>query len=289
MRTLLSLACAAALLGGCAIVVTPNDGDYHVYSAFDSDGSAVEGNGMPARDSRAVGAAQGLEVGGGMVVDVRVGLAPSLTVEADGNLLPLIRTETSGDTLRITSEKPLRSRNPIHIAYTVPRLSELRTSGSGRVSVAGLNGAPLTVRKNGSGVTELSGRVARLEVQANGSGSVEADALEAGSARLHAAGSGHVTIGRISGDYAEIDLTGSGRVRASGAVRSLTVRVNGSGSADLGALASEQADLVTNGSGGITANVKQSLIAQSTGSGGVRVYGNPAQRTVSGKSVHMMN
>ena len=289
MRTFISLAAAAAVLGGCAIVVTPNDGDYHVYSAFDGNGSAVEGNGVPARDTRVVGAVQGLEVGGGMVVDVRVGPAPSLTVEADGNLLPLIRTDTSGDTLRITSEKPLRSRNPIHVAYTVPRLAELRTSGSGRVTVAGLNGAPLAVRKNGSGVTELAGRVARLEVQANGSGSVEAEGLEAGSAKVHAGGSGQVTVGRVSGDYAEIELNGSGRVRASGAVRSLAVRVNGSGSADLGGLASEQADLVTNGSGGITANVKQSLIAQSTGSGGVRVYGNPAQRTVSGKSVHMMN
>jgi hypothetical protein len=289
MRTFLSLACAAAVLGGCAIVVTPNDGDYHVYSAFDSNGSAVEGDGVLARDTRAVGALQGLEVGGGMVVDVRVGPAPSLVVEADSNLLPLIRTETSGDTLRISSEKPLRSRNPIHIAYTVPRLSELRTSGSGRVAVAGLDGAPLAVRKNGSGVTELSGRVARLEVQANGSGSVEAEGLEAGSATLHAAGSGHVTIGRVSGDYAEIELNGSGRVRAGGAVRSLTVRVNGSGSADLGGLASDQADLVTNGSGGVTANVKQSLIAQNSGSGGVRVYGNPPQRSISGKSVHMMN
>jgi hypothetical protein len=72
-------------------------------------------------------------------------------------------------------------------------------------------------------------------------------------------------------------------------VRALTVHVNGSGSADLSGLASENADLVTNGSGGITANVKQSLVAQSTGSGGVRVYGNPAQRSISGRSIQLLN
>jgi hypothetical protein len=287
MRTLISLACCAALLGGCAIVVTPNDGDFHVYSAFDSH--AVEGDGVAARDSRAVGKLQGLEVGGAMVVEVRVGPAPSLLVEADSNLLPLIRTEAVGDTLRISSERPLRSRNPIHITYTVPRLTDLRAGGSGRVTVDGLNGAPLTVRKNGSGGTELRGRVARLDAQVSGSGGLDAEALEAGSATLNVGGSGGMTIGRVSGDYAQIEVNGSGRVRAGGAVRSLTVRVNGTGSADLSGLASEHADLVSNGSGSITANVKQSLIAQTTGSGGVRVYGNPAQRSISGKSVHVMN
>jgi hypothetical protein len=287
MRTLISLACGAALLGGCAIVVTPNDGDFHVYSAFDSH--AVEGDGVAARDSRAVGNLQGLEVGGAMVVEVRVGPAPSLLVEADSNLLPLIRTEAVGDTLRISSERPLRSRNPIHITYTVPRLTDLRAGGSGRVTVDGLNGAPLTVRKNGSGGTELRGRVARLDAQVSGSGGLDAEALEAGSATLNVGGSGGMTIGRVSGDYAQIEVNGSGRVRAGGAVRSLTVRVNGTGSADLSGLASEHADLVSNGSGSITANVKQSLIAQTTGSGGVRVYGNPAQRSITGKSVHVMN
>jgi hypothetical protein len=232
---------------------------------------------------------QGLEVGGGMVVDVRVGPAPSLVVEADSNLLPLIRTEAAGDTLRISADRPLRSRNPIHVIYTTERLTDLRTGGSGRVTVTGLNGAPLAVRKNGSGMTELVGQVARLDAQSNGSGSLEAQSLDAGSTRIQVSGSGHTTIGRINGEYAELDLNGSGRVRASGAVRALTVRVNGSGSADLSGLASEQADLVTNGSGGITANVKQSLVAQATGSGGVRVYGNPAQRSISGKSVHLMN
>ncbi|MFL6671969.1 MAG: head GIN domain-containing protein [Massilia sp.] len=287
MRTLLTLACGAALLGGCAIIVTPNDGDFHVYSAFDSQ--AVEGNGVVARDARAVPGVRGLEVGGAMVVDVRVGPAPSLLVEADGNLLPLIRTEARGDTLRISTERPLRSRNPIHITYTVPHLTDLATGGSGRVTVVGLNGEPLAVRRSGSGLTELDGRVERLDARASGSGNLDAHGLESGSAQLHVSGSGSMTIGRIGGDYADIDLSGSGRVRASGAVRSLKVHVSGSGSAELSGLGSEQADLATSGSGSITANVKQSLVAQSSGSGGVRVYGNPAQRTISGKSVHLMN
>ncbi|TFW33780.1 head GIN domain-containing protein [Massilia horti] len=286
MRILSTFACLAAL-GGCAIVVTPNDGDFQVYTPFSSN--AVEGNGVAARDVRAVGSLQGLEVRGNMVVDVRVGPAPSLTVEADSNLLPLIRTETVGDTLRVSSERPLRSRTPIRITYTVPRLADLQSSGSGRVMVAGLNGGALTVRSSGSGVTSLGGRVARLDARVSGSGGVDALGLESGSISLHGSGSGHMTVGRANGDYADIELTGSGRARASGAVRTLMVRVSGSGSVDLAGLSSQQADLAASGSGGITANVTQSLVAQTSGSGGVRVYGNPAQRTITGKSVHILN
>lgn len=285
MRTLLTIACLAAL-GGCAIVVTPNDGDFHVHSAFDGI-SAVDGNGVAARDQRQVPAVQGLEVGGAMVVDVRVGPAPSLVVEADSNLLPLIRTETSGDTLHIQTERPIRSKNPIHVIYTVPRLTDLHASGSGRVAVIGLNGAPLTLRKSGSGAVELAGRVASLDARASGSGSLDASGLESASADLSLSGSGHVTVGQVRGDFARVDVSGSGDLRASGAVRSLTVHVSGSGSAQLSNLASDDAELVATGSGGVSATVKQSLRGQTHGSGGIRVYGHPAQSNVNGNFVQI--
>ena len=54
-------------------------------------------------------------------------------------------------------------------------------------------------------------------------------------------------------------------------------------------LVSQEAELSSTGSGGITANVKQSLVARNGGSGGIRVYGNPVRRTVSGKLVQVVN
>jgi hypothetical protein len=155
--------------------------------------------------------------------------------------------------------------------------------------VEGLAGAPLSIRHNGSGVVNVSGQVASLEVESRGSGSVDAGRLESASARLALNGSGRVEVGQVRGDYAIVSLNGSGQLRVGGAVRSLTARSNGSGHLDLGKLASEQGDLSSSGSGGITANVRQSLIAQNGGSGGIRVYGNPGQRSVSGNHVQMLN
>ncbi|MGB9110928.1 MAG: head GIN domain-containing protein [Telluria sp.] len=288
MRTLIAIACLAAL-SGCAIVVAPgaDNGDYQVRTPFNSN--TVDGDGIAARDQRTIGTVNGLDVNGSFVVDVRVGPATSLVVEADGNLLPLIHTDVRGDTLNIYTDRSYRSRNPVRVIYTAPRLSDLRQNGSGRVSVQGLQGAPLTLRRNGSGAVVLNGQVASLDLESNGSGSVDASGLQSASARLSLTGSGRLEVGQVRGDYAIVNLNGSGQLHVSGAVRSLTARANGSGQLDLSRLASDQADLASNGSGGMTANVKQSLIAQNGGSGGIRVLGNPAQRSVSGNHVQMLN
>ena len=96
-------------------------------------------------------------------------------------------------------------------------------------------------------------------------------------------------MGQVRGDYAVVSLDGSGQLRAAGAVRSLNARASGSGHLDLGKLASQQGDLSSSGSGGVTATVKEALIAQNSGSGGIRVYGHPGQRDVSGRYVQVLD
>jgi hypothetical protein len=230
-----------------------------------------------------------LEVNGTITVDVRVGPATSLVVEADSNLLPFIRTELRGDRLVIEKERSFRTNNPVRVTYTVPRLTSVRHDGSGHLTVQDLNGGPLVVEGKGSGAVLLTGRVASLDVSQNGSGTIDATTLQSGGGNLTLNGSGRVVAGRMQGERLTANLNGSGQLRATGAVRHLAARSNGSGHLDLADLVSEQADLSSTGSGGMTANVRQSLVAQNGGSGGIRVYGNPAQRTVSGKLIQVVN
>lgn len=286
MRTLIALASLAALTG-CAIIVAPGDGDTRVHTAWSSD--AKEGNGVAARDQRAIGALPAISVSGSLPVEVRVGPAPSLVVEADSNLLPLIRTETEGDTLRIYSEKSLRSQSPLRIVYTVPRLSEVRASGATRVEVEGLNGAPLDVRKSGSSEVRLSGKVGSLHARSSGSGLLDASRLQADGVDATLSGSSRARLGELKGDRARVELSGSSSLDASGAVRSLSARVSGSANVDLAELQTIDADLGASGSGGIRATVKQSLFARTSGSGGIRVHGHPAQRSITGDRVHLLD
>jgi hypothetical protein len=200
----------------------------------------------------------------------------------------MIRTEASGSNLRVWIDGNVRTQNPIRVSYTVPALSQVRASGSGRLVVNDLNGGPLSVSKSGSGSAELSGRVSNLDMQASGSGTIIANALQSGSATLSVSGSGRINLGQVDADTLTASVSGSGDVQASGRVRSLNARVNGSGGANLAGVTSDSADLVANGSGDISVRVRNSVVAHSSGSGRITVYGNPAQRNVSGKNVHVL-
>ncbi|MES2296822.1 MAG: head GIN domain-containing protein [Pseudomonadota bacterium] len=285
MRSILAIACLATL-GGCAVIITPETGDMHVATPF---GDSVRGDGHLSSEQRSVVALTALEVSGPLHVDVRVGGAPSMQVDADANLLPYIHTEARGNTMRIWVEGSVNSANDLHVSYTLPQLTRIQANGSGRLVVSDLNGAPLNVVKSGSNTMHLSGRVASLDMQLSGSGNVNATTLQTGNANVNLTGSGRLSLGQVHGDALTANVHGSGELQASGTVQSVNAQVYGSGGANLLGLASLQADLSTYGSGDISASVKQALVAQSNGSGRITVYGNPAQRTISGKHVQVLN
>ncbi|WP_296000186.1 DUF2807 domain-containing protein [Rugamonas sp.] len=288
MRAPFILATAASLfaLGGCAVIVVPDGDGVHYETSFDSAG--VSGNGLRQVEQRPVAAVTGLDVNGPLQVEVRVGPAPSLQLDADSNLLPMVKTDTSGNRLRIWIDGRIRGSNPVHVVYTTPQLNRIDSSGAGQLTVSGLNGGALTLSQNGSRSTELSGVVGRFDVSVNGSGSVSAAGLDSGSTTAALHGSGKLDLGQMRGDILNLEVHGSGGVRASGSTHMLNVRLHGSGSADLMALRSDGADLATYGSGSISAGVGQTLVAETSGSGHITVYGNPSQRSVSGKHVSVM-
>ena len=283
-----TLATAAALLalGGCAIIIAPDDGQVRYESAFGSSG--LEGNGNASVDTRAVAAADRLDLEGPLQVEVRVGPAPTLRIEGDSNLLPLVHADARDGTLRIWVERDVRSKSDLRVIYTAPRLSQINVSGPGRLLVTGLNGGALNLVQNGSRGTQLAGRVDRLDVRVNGSGGVNASALDSGSVSAAVNGSGRLDLGQVHGDEFNLEVRGSGGARASGSVRAAHVKVYGSGSVDLAALKSDSADLQSRGSGSITLAVAQALVADATGSGRITVYGQPAQRSAIGKNVRII-
>ena len=291
MRPLLVFSCFAAVgalaLAGCAVIVTPGEGDVQFKTVFSKD--AVQGDGQVRLEQRAVSNLAELDLAGPVQMEVRVGQAPTLQVEADGNLLPLVHTEATGGTLRVWVEGSVRTNNAIRVIYTVPQLSLIRATGSGRLRVSELNGGPLTLTRTGSGASALSGQVGNLNVELTGSGDVDASALHSGNANLSLTGSGGITLGKADGESVNVKVRGSGDVRAGGAARQLNARVSGSGGANLTGLVSQNADLNTDGSGDITAKVVQAVVAQTNGSGHITVYGNPARRSVTGKHVQLVN
>lgn len=288
MRTLLALCCAVAV-GGCAIVINPNDGEVRY---VESGGSSIQGNQQISSDVRPVSSLTTLDINNmkriDIKIDVRVGPAPSLVIEADSNLQPLIHSEVSGNTLRIWSDSNIRSSNGIHVIYTTPHLKKVTIAGAGRLVVSGLNGDDFSLEQRGSMKSELSGKVARFDVANNDSGRINAAALVSGNTDAVQNGSGSIQLGNVRGERINVAVNGSGHISASGSVQRLDANVNGSGDINLAALSSDVAYLASNGSGDIDVSVLSEVNARASGSGRITVHGDPARRTLSGKRVSIV-
>lgn len=286
MRTVFAL-CSILAFSGCAIIIAPDGNDARFESAWSSN--TLKGNGDVTTDKRPVTGLASLNISGPLQVEIKVGGAASLEIIGDSNIVGLVQSQVTGASQKIWVDDKFTSNNPIRVIYTVPVLEEVNSNGSGRLMVNGLNGGTFNLKNSGSRTVVLEGRVTQLDISSIGSGRITAINLQSQDTKVRVQGSGSLNLGQVSGNELNVTVHGSGSVNASGNVRTLIAQTHGSGSAELSAVKSLTADLSTYGSGDVSAAVSQSVIAQSTGSGHVTIYGNPAQRNVNGKRVNFMN
>jgi hypothetical protein len=213
-------------------------------------GNAIRGSGKVTTEKRDVSDFDEVSLSGsGNLVITRTG-TESLTIEAEDNVIPYLKTEVSGHRLVIgtTDNVSLQTTRPITYTLTVkalealslsgsgnisasgvPDLGEVHVSGSGNMFISGIHTDKLTTRISGSGDVNAAGKAGSQEVRISGSGNYRAEGLESKEARLEVSGSGRAAINardkldaRISGSgYIEYagdptvsqSITGSGRLR----------------------------------------------------------------------------
>ena len=96
---------------------------------------AVQGTGPVKTEIRNATAFTKLESSFGIVIDLTVGEAPAITVEAPENLLPIISTEVRGDTLRIAGTSDFFVTTPVKVHVATPDLEAVKLFG-GSILVA---------------------------------------------------------------------------------------------------------------------------------------------------------
>ena len=92
------------------------------------------GSGNIVTETRNTGSFDAISVGGSFEVEVKMGDAMSVVVEADDNIMKYIETKVSGNTLKISTEG-LHSFSDVHmkVYVTVPVLTAVSASASAEV------------------------------------------------------------------------------------------------------------------------------------------------------------
>lgn len=182
-------------------------------------------------------------------VTIQQGETESLTIEAEDNVLPEIRTEVRNGTLYIGYAEEngwarVQPTKTIRFTLTVKQLNEINLAGAGSVVAKALKSD-------------------KLQVVLSGAGSLSCEELEAGDLALR--------------------LSGAGSIDASGKATRLEVRLSGFGSFKGGNLQSETADVTISGTGSAVVWATGHLDARISGLGSVQYYGQPqVTKNVSG-------
>ena len=178
------------------------------------------------------------------------GAQPSLTIEADEDVLSRIKTEVRDGTLTIG----------IGGTWWDKLGMALNDVLSGRKIVYQLV------------VDELTG------VTVRGAGRVKCGELRTDRLEIRVAGAGEVTIGSLSVGQLGVDVPGAGRVQLAGQSTEQRVALTGAGSYRAPQLESQKAQVKLTGVGSATIWVAQELDVTVQGVGTVEYYGSPSVR-----------
>ncbi len=195
----------------------------------------LQGSGKIINQSRDVSGFNQISVDGSSTLIITQGDKESLTVEADDNLMPYIKTNVSNNTLKIYNN-PILPTKTIKYYLTVKDINSINYLGSGNI------------RSNN---------------------------LKVNSLKIKVDGSGNANLTNLSADTLKILITGAGNIISSGNANNQDIYTSGAGNYIGNNLTSKTATITMYGTGKAIIKVSTTLNAKINGVGQISYIGDP--------------
>lgn len=188
-------------------------------------GSGVSGSGNLMTETRDIGDFNGIDVGGMFQVEIDAQKDFAVLIEADDNLLSLIKTEVRDGILHIESESKISSENAIRVKISAPDIESVEVSGVSKLSLAGIKNSELKINATGASKVTTTGETTSLTIDTSGASRVDANELRSENATVNTSGASYVSV-FVFGQFTA-DASGASRVVYAGKPKS--VEKNSSG------------------------------------------------------------
>jgi len=263
------------------------------------DGPCIHGTGPVVSQDREITGFSAVTNTGSFEVQVSLSDSFGVEVEAQENLLPVIETYVSGNSLIIKTRNGtcIGPASPVLVNISLPFIEELKLTGSGKLELDIAKGDFFECSNAGSGFvrvdTVMAGTMAignsgsgtifvdesfvdEISLVQSGSGIVEAAAVyEPLDASIHHSSSGRIRSEIVDGLFVEGILSGSGRIDLTGEAEEADFTLNASGRIDALDMMARDVKATITGSGKIFVYATDFLEATITGSGDIIYRGNP--------------
>ncbi len=205
--TLLALVLVALAVAGCA----SNEQTTAQEASSNEQTTAQEASNVTS-ESRNVSGFDEVELNGAGNLSIQQTGSESLTVEAEEDVLPKLRTEVENNRLIIGPEPgaTIHTTEPINYKLTVKDLKALKVSGAGNVDAEDISTDELAVTISGAGEVKISGEADSQDIDISGSGDYQAEDLESKEVEIDVGGSGSAIV-NVS-DELDAEVSGSGSV-----------------------------------------------------------------------------
>ena len=192
-------------------------------------GNGVKGEGPVVRKNLDLDKFEAIKLTSSADVYLTQGNRQEVVVEAQQNIIDLMKKEVRGGAWKIGFEKNISKTKPIKIYITISNLTKISVSGSGNVKTEGaFTGlGKVGIHLSGSGDVKANLTASSIDTHISGSGNV---ALR-GSAKnhdIHISGSGDVASYDFRTDGCEIHISGSGECKVN-VQDDLDIHISGSG------------------------------------------------------------
>ncbi len=192
--------------------------------------NCIVGEGNIELEEREVSGFNKISLGIHAKVILKQDSAYSMRVNAQANILELLKTEVQGNTLKIDyGFNCVRDAREVTIYLSMPELQGVDVSGSGKViCMQGFRTKNLDLDVSGSGEIMMEAAAAFIQSRISGSGKIDI----AGKAKKHEldiSGSGGIYAFNLRTTDTKVHINGSGDAKVY-AIGSLYARISGSGS-----------------------------------------------------------
>jgi Putative auto-transporter adhesin, head GIN domain len=157
-------------------------------------GSAVRGSGNRIMQKREIGEFKTLSTEGAFDIRVICQKAPSLQIEGDDNILPIIITEVSNGVLHLKSLRGYSASELIILRISVTNLEGLSVSGAGKIDIEGLNNERFEIDSSGAPTIRASGVTKVVDIDSSGAAKIDTRKLQASRAVVESSGVSKIDI-----------------------------------------------------------------------------------------------
>jgi hypothetical protein len=156
--------------------------------------AAILGSGNSKSEIRPLGDFTSVTLNAVANVLISPGDKVQVTITADDNVLPLVKTTVQNGMLQIDSTQDYNSKSGVKISITMPSVSSIVLNGVGDISIDQVHSDALDVQLHGSGDITARGSSSKLSASLSGVGDLNLSGWTAQQASVQVSGTGSAKV-----------------------------------------------------------------------------------------------